>query len=151
MNIVTRLCVSILLITLSSISDANCRTEIGYVGPNQIGHILLFSSRGGGPWHATLKSDFWAISEPTNMVRLLQFAVSFAPAAQAIVDSWDWSSIGSAPQILRVLADGVLNDRGQSFTLHVREIFYSYAEFKQALAKYPDAHRGTCGSYFSRR
>ena len=144
----TRILLAILLFSPVTDVSANCRLDIGYVGKNQIGHILLFSSRGGGPWHPSLKSDFWGVSGPRDSYEITQFAVGFEPAAQEIVDTWDWNSTKGAPRILRVLADGVLD--GNSYRLIVRELLLTDEQYDDALARYPEAKRGICRSHFSR-
>jgi len=141
------LVVALVLGGMAQQASANCRPEVGSDLPNQIGHIILFSSRGDGPTHPLFSSEFWAISGPSDIYHLRAFPVRFTLAAQAVIDGWDWSDHPVTPRIIRVLGDGILEEDGHVW-LEVREILQTEERYEEALTEYPKARDGICGSYF---
>ena len=143
-----RLSLFLALLCTAQVSAANCRLEIGANLPNQIGHIVLFTTRGGGPSHPQLNSEFWAISGPSDTFEMSYFPVRFEQDAETWANSVDWKSLAGAPILLKVLGDGHFD--GELVWLKVRKVLDSDDEYKEALTEYPEARRGTCGSYFGR-
>lgn len=138
----------VVLLVSGQSASANCRAEVGGALPNMIGYVILFSSRGSGPSQPLMKSEFWGLSGPSDTYQLASFPIRFVGDAKETIESWDWDSYTGKPIVIRVLADGVA---GQDFIwIVIREIFTSDSEYAEALAQYPEARRGTCGSYFSR-
>jgi hypothetical protein len=130
-------------------ADANCRGEIEGNTLDQIGTVVLFSSSGNGHRHALYGSEFWAITGPYDTGLLRSYPVEFSPHLMKDVDSWDWVRAATVPMVVSVRVDGVL--RGEYVWLIVKEVLLTDEQYNDAIAEYPDARRGTCGSLFRLR
>ena len=140
---------TLLSILIAVDAGANCRGEIEGDVPDQIGTVVLFSSRGNGPKYPLYGSEFWAITGPYDTGLLRSYPVEMSPQLAKIVESWDWLSAAASPMVLDVRVDGVR--RGEHVWLLIKEILLTEEQYNDAIAKYPDARRGTCGSLFRRR
>ena len=138
-----------LSVLLAVDASANCRGEIEGNILNQIGTVVLFSSRGNGPGHPLYGSEFWAITGPYDTRLLSSYPVEFSPHLNKVAESLDWANAAASPIVLDVLVDGVL--RGENVWLVVKEILSTEEQYNDAIAKYPDSRRGTCGSIFRRK
>jgi hypothetical protein len=125
---------------------ANCRGEIEGNIPNQIGTVVLFSSRGTGARNPLYGSEFWAITGPYDTGLLRSYPVEFSPHLMTVVESWDWERAAAVPLVVSMRVDGVL--RGEHVWLIVKEVLSTDDEYNDAIGKYPGARRGTCGSLF---
>jgi hypothetical protein len=130
-------------------AGANCRGEIEGNTLNQIGTVVLFSSRGNGRRYPLYGSEFWAITGPYDTDLLRSYPVEFSPHLMKIVDSWDWVHAAAVPMVVGMRVDGVL--RGEYVWLIVKEVLLTDEQYNDAIAKYPDARRGTRGSLFRLR
>lgn len=147
----TRFGVWIWLMILALVSvrtEANCRGEIEGPRADQIGTIVLFSARAGGPDHVLYGSEFWALTGPYDTGLLRTYPVEFSPELMDEVNSWDWRNAVAAPIVLDVRVDAEF--RNDHLWLIVKEIFRTKKEYDEVIRKYPDARRGTCGSLFRR-
>ncbi len=132
----------------ASAASANCRGEIEGPFPNQIGTIMLFSSRGGGAKPQAVPSDFWALTGKydTSLARI--YPVRFSDDAQEIVDSWDWADLALSPPIVTVLVDGEID--GEFLWLNVTKLLLRYSDIEEARKDYPNALKGKCPPLFRR-
>jgi hypothetical protein len=128
---------------------ANCRAEISGPIVNQIGTIVLFSSREQGPEHKLFGSEFWAITGPEDTAPLNAYPVRFADQLMPIVDGWDWKNAAVSPIVRDVLVDVEMDD--DHLWIVVKKILTTDAQYEEAIRKYPEAREGTCGSWFNRR
>jgi hypothetical protein len=128
---------------------ANCRAEISGHIENQIGTIVLFSSREQGPEHKLFGSEFWAIAGPDDTAFLHAYPVRFADQLMPIVNSWDWKNAAVSPIVRDVLVDVEMDD--DRLWIVVKKILTTDAQYEEAIRKYPEAREGTCGSWFSRK
>ena len=129
--------------------SANCLGEIDGPLPNQIGTIMLFSSRGGGAKPQYIQSEFWAVTGTTDTRSTYVYPVRFTDETQKIVDGWDWGDLALSPPIVTVLVDGEID--GDFVWLNVRKLLLDRSDIDKAQEDYPNALKGKCPPLFRRR
>ena len=128
--------------------SANCMGEIEGPLPNQIGTIMLFSSRGGGAKPQSIPSEFWAVTGTYDTSLTHVYPVRFTDDTQEIIDSWDWANMAFSPPIVTVLVDGEFD--GELVWLNVKKLLLQRSEIEEARSNYPDAAKGRCPPLFYR-
>jgi len=128
--------------------SANCMGEIEGPLPNQIGTIMLFSSRGGGARHQGIPSEFWAVTGRYDIGPSHVYPVKFTDEISRIVDTWNWIDLSFNPPIITVLVDAEFE--GEHVWITVRELLLDDSQIEAAYERYPEA-KGRCPPLFGRR
>jgi len=129
-------------------ASANCMGEIEGPFPNQIGTVMLFSSRDGGPKHPSIPSEFWAVTGQYDFRRTYIYPVRFTEAVSRIIDTWNWRHLSFNPPIITVVVDGEFD--GDLLWITVKELLLDESQINAAYEKYPEA-RGRCPPLFRLR
>jgi hypothetical protein len=127
---------------------SNCRGEIEGPLPNQIGTVVLFSSRESGPEHKLYGSEFWALTGPYDTGLLHSYPVRFDASLLPTIDAWNWGDAAVAGIVVSLRVDVVRE--GEHFWIFVKELLNTDELYDAAMTRYPNAHVGTCGSLFRR-
>jgi len=131
---------------ISSTASANCMGQIEGPLPNQIGTIMLFSSRGGGAKPDIIPSEFWAVTGRYDTHPAHIYPVRFADNVREIVESWNWKDLALNPPVIIVLVDGKFE--GEFMWLTVKMLLEWPEETEEAHEKFADASKGRCPSLF---
>ena len=132
--------------TLTADALANCRGQIEGPLPNQIGTVMIFSSRDGGPKHPSLPSEFWAVTGRYDTGPSHVYPVRFSESIAETVDTWDWHNLSFSPPVLTVIIDAEFD--GLYLWLTVKELLLDESQIEAAYDRFPEARR-RCPSLFS--
>jgi hypothetical protein len=80
---------------------ANCMGQIEGPFANQIGTIMLFSSRGGGARHQSVPSEFWAVTGRYDTAASHVYPVRFTDEISREIDLWEWGHLAFTPRSLQ--------------------------------------------------
>jgi hypothetical protein len=114
---------------------------------NQIGTIMLFSSRGGGARHQSVPSEFWAVTGRYDTAASHVYPVRFTDEISREIDLWEWGHLAFTPPIITVLVDAKFE--GEHRWITVKELLLVESQIESAYESYPESS-GRCRSLFGR-